>query len=220
MAKKKLTPAQKAAQTRKKNQERALETMGFTRQKVKRKRKPMTEEQKAAAAERLRIAREKRGADGSKSVHHSIRDLPEDHFLHWKKVKEWIKTNTAELKRIHSYKHSKVSKERQEYADLAVYIDNMKRYLSGGHWSDFRYGEDREKRVRRVCVAMAYYDDGRPKRSYGVWYPDIHDTWTKELEEDWGREHDDEIVRDKKESRKKVQSVDDTVSVLETESET
>ena len=220
MAKKKLTPAQKAAQTRKKNQERALETMGFTRKKVTRKRKPMTEEQKAAAAERLRIAREKRGADGSKSVHHSIRDLPEDHFLHWKKVKEWIKTNTAELKRIHSYKHSKVSKERQEYADLAVYIDNMKRYLSGGHWSDFRYGEDREKRVRRVCVAMAYHDDGRPKRSYGVWYPDILNTWTKELEEEWGREHDDEIVRDKKESRKKVQSADDTVSVLEIESET
>ena len=91
MAKKKLTPAQKAAKTRKANQEKAMQALGFERKKVTRKRKPMTEEQRKAAAERLKLAREKRGHDGSKSVHHSIRDLPEDHFLHWKKVKEWIK---------------------------------------------------------------------------------------------------------------------------------
>ena len=55
---KKLTPAQKAAKTRKANQEKAMQALGFERKKVTRKRKPMTEEQKKAAAERLKLARE------------------------------------------------------------------------------------------------------------------------------------------------------------------
>ena len=196
-AKKKLTPAQKAAETRKRNQQKAMETLGFERSKVKRTRKPMTEEQKAAAVERLRIAREKRGADGSKSVHHTLRDLPEDHWLHWKKVKQWIKSCTEELKGIRAYKHSKIAKERMEYNDLNVYISNMKKYLSGGVWFDFRYGEQREHKVRQICLVQAYHPDGRPKRTYGTWYPDISAIWTKELEEEWGREHDDDIVAEK-----------------------
>ena len=105
---KKLTPAQKAAETRRKNTEAAMKQMGFEKKKVTRKRKPMTEEQKKAAAERLAKARAARGHDGSKSIHHSIRDLPEDDFLHWKKVKEWIKECSSELAGIKSYKHSKV----------------------------------------------------------------------------------------------------------------
>tara|TARA_B100000519_G_C14102458_1_gene371730 strand:- start:170 stop:796 length:627 start_codon:yes stop_codon:yes gene_type:complete len=198
MAKKKLTPAQKAAKTRKANQEKAMQELGFERKKVTRKRKPMTEEQRKAAAERLKLAREKRGHDGSKSVHHSIRDLPEDHFLHWKKVKQWIKECTSELKGIQSYKHSKVSKEKTEYRDLANYIDNMKRYLSSGHWGDYRYGAQRESKITRVSVAMAYDRNGRPKRMYGVWYPDIGAVWTKELEDMWGRDYDDEIEEEKR----------------------
>ena len=93
------------------------------------------------------------GHDGSKSIHHSIRDLPEDDFLHWKKVKEWIKECSSELAGIKSYKHSKVQKERMEYADLSVYIDNMKRYLNHGHWSDFRYGAN-EKEEYNVDVSQ------------------------------------------------------------------
>jgi len=180
---KKLTAAEKAKRTREANKKRALEELGFERKKVKRKRKPMSEEQKKAAVERLAKARAAKGADGSKSVHHSIRDLPEDHFLHWKKVKEWLKSNQEELKSMRSWKTSKVSKERQEYQDLETYISNMKKYLSGGVWSDFRYGERRESRVQKVCIAMAYYDDGTPKRSIGTWYPDIMRVWTQELKE-------------------------------------
>lgn len=209
---KKLTPAQKAAETRRKKTEAAMKQMGFEKKKVTRKRKPMTEEQKKAAAERLAKARAARGHDGSKSIHHSIRDLPEDDFLHWKKVKEWIKECSSELAGIKSYKHSKVQKERMEYADLSVYIDNMKRYLNHGHWSDFRYGAQREGRVQRRCIAMAYYDDGRPKRTNGVWYPDIGMTWTQELAEEWGNDYDDDIVRQKKleRSQRKTSEVLDT----------
>lgn len=185
---KKLTAAEKAKKTREAKKKRALEELGFERKKVKRTRKPMTAEQKKAATERLAKARAARGADGSKSVHHSIRDLPEDHFLHWKKVKQWLKSNQDELKSMRSYKTSKVSKERQEYQDLETYVYNLKKYLNAGVWSDFRYGERREHRVQRVCIAMAYYDDGTPKRSIGTWYPDIMQVWTKELKEEFDRD--------------------------------
>lgn len=150
----------------------------------RRRRKPMSEEQRAAAAERLRIAREKRGADGSKSVHPDLRDLPEDHYLHWKKVKAWIKSNSDELKRIRKWKNSKVRKERAEYTDLSTYVENMKRYLSTGVWMDFRYGEDRDKKIKWKCWRMARHDDGTPKRTEGVWYPDIGTTWKKEHDYD------------------------------------
>jgi len=180
--KKTLTPAQKAKRTRDAKKKANLDALGFERKKVKRTRKPMSPEQKAAAIERLAKAREARGADGSKSVHHSIRDLDEDHFLHWKKVKVWLKSNQDELKGMKSYKTSKVAKERAEYISLEVYISNMKKYISGGIWSDFRYGEQREGRIQQVCVAMAYHADGTPKRSYNTWYPDIAQVWTRELE--------------------------------------
>lgn len=187
---KKLTASEKAKKTREANKKRALEELGFERKKVKRTRKPMTAEQKKAATERLAKAREARGADGSKSVHKDIRDLPEDHFLHWKKVKQWLKSNQEELKSMRSYKTSKVSKERAEYQDLETYIHNMKKYLSGGVWLDFRYGEQREGRVQKVCHAMAYFPDGTPKRSYNTWYPDIAQVWTRELEEEFARDSD------------------------------
>ena len=181
MPKKKLTPAEKAKRTRDAKKRASLDELGFERKKVKRRRKPMSEEQKKAAVERLAKAREARGADGSKSVHHSIRDLDEDHFLHWKKVKEWLKSSQDELKGMKSYKDSKVSKERAQYIDLEVYISNMKKYLTGGVWCDSRYGERREGHIQKVCLTMAYNDDGTPKRTYGTWYPDIAQVWTHEL---------------------------------------
>jgi len=187
---KKLTASEKSKRTREANKKRALEELGFERKKVKRTRKPMTEEQKKAATERLAKAREARGADGSKSIHKDIRDLPEDHFLHWKKVKEWLKSNQEQLKAMRSYKTSKVSKERAEYQDLETYIHNLKRYLSHGVWFDFRYGENREGRIQKVCHAMAYYPDGTPKRTLNTWYPDIAQVWTKELAEEFARDSD------------------------------
>ena len=33
-----------------------------------------------------------------------------------------------------------------------------------------------------MCLAMAYYPNGKPKREMGVWYPDVRDEWTPELE--------------------------------------
>ena len=180
-----MTKGQKAADTRKKKQQRMLDQLGFERKKVKRKRKPMTPEQKAAAIERLAKARAARGATGMASIHESIRDLPEDHFIHWKKVKEWIKDNEMKLKGMSGMRDSSNWKERSEYKDLETYIKNMKSYLSTGHWSDFRYGANAESKIQKVCIAMSYYPDGTPNRSYGTFYPDIGQVWSKELEELW-----------------------------------
>jgi hypothetical protein len=43
-------------------------------------------------------------------------------------------------------------------------------------------GQDEEHKVVPRCVAMAYYPDGTPKRSVGVFYPDINMVWTNEME--------------------------------------
>lgn len=182
-----MTKGNKATQTRKKKEAKMLDAMGFERKptKVKRKRKPMTEEQKAAAVERLAKARETRGHDGSASVHESIRDLPEDDTFHWKKVKEWIKSNQSWLS---SSKHLKTSndwKERQQYHSVDTYINNMKSYLNNGVWLDYRYGELGEGKVVLVCLAMSYHPNGEPNRSCGTFYPDINEVWTKELEVLW-----------------------------------
>ena len=58
---------------------------------AKRKRKPMSEEQRAAAVERLAKAREARGHDGSSSVHPDLLEMDEDSPIHWKKVRQWVK---------------------------------------------------------------------------------------------------------------------------------
>ena len=52
----------------------------------------MTPEQKEAAVERLRIAREKKGPAQYKNVAKSVIALPDDHYLSYKSVKKWIKT--------------------------------------------------------------------------------------------------------------------------------
>ena len=55
----------------------------------------MTPEQRQAAAERLAKAREKRLKENppkNLSIHPSVRNLPDDDPLSFKKVKEWIKT--------------------------------------------------------------------------------------------------------------------------------
>jgi hypothetical protein len=147
-------------------------------------RRKLTDEEKKAASERLAKAREARGHDGRMGVHESIRDYPEDHYLHWKKVKQWIKSCELELKGMRHLKNSTKWQERSQHKDLEVYIYNMKKYLSGGVWLDFRYGEDREHKIKYRCLAKAYDDEDKVKRTIGVWYDDVG-MWTKELEEEY-----------------------------------
>ena len=67
------------------------------KKKIRKRRKPMTEEQKQAAAARLEKAREARAAKnpdyGQSGIHVSLRDLPEDHPAHPNKVKKYPPCN-------------------------------------------------------------------------------------------------------------------------------
>ena len=65
--------------------------------KLRKRRKPMTKEQRAAAAERLAKARAAKGEPKNLSLHKNIRDLPDDHPISPAKVKKWLKSNKEAL---------------------------------------------------------------------------------------------------------------------------
>ena len=72
------------------------------KKKVRKRRKPMSEEQRAAAAERLAIAREKRLRENPpkyKNVHPSVLAKPDDDTFSLKNVRQWIKTQKELLKK-------------------------------------------------------------------------------------------------------------------------
>ena len=172
--------------------------------KVRKKRKPMTEEQKAAAAERLAKAREKKAAGdpnyGQSGIHESLRNLPDDYPLHPKKVKVWIKTQkdlaNAERKAVRQGIKGALARQGVHEG----YVRNMKTYLRSGDWIDMFYGEHQEHRIRHRCVALAYDKDGNPKRNVGTFYPDINMIWTQELENE---ERGIDVERQRKRSGRK-----------------
>ena len=154
------------------------------KKKLRKRRKPMTEEQKQAAAARLEKAREARAAKnpdyGQSGIHESLRDLPDDHPAHPKKVKLWIKTQKelAASERRAVKQGVKGAYSRQ--CTHEAYVRNLVKYLRDGDYVDMFYGEYMEHNTKRKCVAMAYESDGTPKRDIGVWYPDIG-TYTQEM---------------------------------------
>ena len=132
------------------------EELGITPpKKVRKKRKPMTEEQKAAAVERLAKARAARGITGTKNVHPDVLKLPDDNPLCYKNVKEWLDYNKDYLKSIKAQKDSKDSKQRLEYQVVENYVKNLKIYLRDNVWCDHRYGEKMENRMEWVTVVPA-----------------------------------------------------------------
>ena len=65
---------------------------GWVAPKVRKKRKPMTPEQREAAVERLAKARAARAPAKNESICQSVIDKGDEHPLSAKKIKEWIKT--------------------------------------------------------------------------------------------------------------------------------
>ena len=159
--------------------------------KTKKKRKPMSEEQKAAAVERLAKAREKKAsADpsyGKGNVHKSLWDLPIDHQLHPDKIKKWMKTQ----KELASSERANVKKDIKgaiaKLSDHEGYVRQMQSYLKHGDWICMFYGEYQEKRIRSRCVKLGYYwygpNIGKRKRDVGTFYPDLGMTWEKDMTE-------------------------------------
>ena len=129
--------------------------LGIKPPKPRRKRKPMTEEQRAAAAERLAQARLARGITGTKNVHPDVLALPDDHPLAYAKVKEWLKYNQDLLKSIKSQKDSTDSKQRMEYQVTENYVKNLKVYIRDNVWLDHRYGKLMENQMEWLTVVPA-----------------------------------------------------------------
>jgi hypothetical protein len=165
----------KAKATREAKQKVALSELGIDikRKKVRKPRKEMTAEQKVIAAERLAKAREAKGPAKNSSYDESIRNLPDEHPLSIKRVRQWINTQKEILSSVRHFKDSKEASERAKYNEVFTYVQNLEAYLKYGVYFDHKSGEHMENTIQHTCVKMAYYPDGTPKRTVGVYYPDL-----------------------------------------------
>ena len=124
--------------------------------KVRKKRKPMTEEQRFAAAERLEIAREKRFEKNPpkyKNIHPSVLAKPEDSAFSLKNVRRWIKTQRGLLQKYKSDVRANVKGSIAKVASTEGYIRHCETYLSGGSWIDDFCGEHQETKVVWKVIA-------------------------------------------------------------------
>jgi hypothetical protein len=160
-----------------------------SKKKVRKKRKPMTEDQKAAAAERLEKARAARAAKnpdyGMSGIHESLRDLPADYPITPKKVKGWIKTQKELASAERRNEKANVKGATARKTSHEAYVRNLQKYLKDGDYVDTFYGEHQEKRIGNRCLAQAYYWEGpkkgEPKFDVGTYYPLLGTVYSQEM---------------------------------------
>jgi hypothetical protein len=161
------------------------------REKVKplKKKRKLSEEHKEKLRARLAEMRAKRKPAEYKNVAKSVLALPDDDKYSMKSVKEWIKESKEQVAAYNKTARSmRISpQDKQKAANLAehkkAYIRYCEHYLKTGDWIGMFSGKEETQKVVPKCIAMAYYPDGTPKRSVGVWYPDIEMIWTKDMDE-------------------------------------
>ena len=159
------------------------------KKRVRKRRKPMTEEQRQAAAERLEKARKVRAAKnpnyGQSGSHESLRDLPDDAPINPKKVKKWIKTQKELAAAERRNEKSGVKGATDRRSSHEAYVRNMQKYLRDGDWVDLFYGEHQEKKIGYICRGQAYYWDGpkkgEPKFNVGTYYPLLGTVYSQEM---------------------------------------
>ena len=149
-------------------------------------RKKLSEERKQELRDQLTKARSKKKTAEYKNVYPSVLAKPDDDPLSLKSIKKSIKHNKEKAAAFLTNSRRRGTTPKQSIADkinadgAKAYIRMMEHYLRTGDWiSDFM-GDDEEKKTQWKCVAMAYHEDGTPKRTKGVWYPDIRAVWTSE----------------------------------------
>ena len=163
----------------------------MAREKIKplKKKRKLSEEHKEKLRTRLAEMRAKKKPAEYKNIAKSVLALPDDDTYSFKNVKEWIKENKLQVSALGQQARSANTppKEKQAAANLAdskkAYIRYCEFYLKHGDWIGMFSGANEEHKVVPRCVAMAYYSDGTPKRSVGVFYPDIGAVWTKNMNE-------------------------------------
>ena len=152
---------------------------------IKRK---ISEERKQQLRDQLERARAKRKPAEYKNVHSTVLDLPDDHNYSFKTVKGWIKESKEQVAAFNKIARSfrSTPQDKQKASNLAdskkAYIRYCEHYLKTGDWNSPLSGPNEEHTVVPKCIALAYNPDGTPKRTVGVFYPDLLAVWTKEME--------------------------------------
>jgi len=149
-----------------------------------RKKRQLSEEQRAELRERLEKARASKAPAKQLSIHESIRNLPDTDSFAPARVRGWIRATKERMQSMRKWKKSKDKNEYQAYLTEEIYLGNLQAYLRTGIYLDNRWGAERQHAVKYRCVAMAYYSDGTPKRTVGTWYPDIG-TYTQEMADEY-----------------------------------
>ena len=161
------------------------------REKLKplKKKRELSEEAREKMRARLAAMRAKKKPADYKNIAESVLALPDDDKYSFKNVKTWIKHSKDLVLEYNKIARSRVSssQEAQKASNAAdhkkVYIRELEYYLKSGDFISYFSGQDEATKVIPRCVSMAYYDDGTPKRSVGVFYPDINAVWTKDMDE-------------------------------------
>ena len=162
----------------------------MARNKIKklRKKRVLTEAQKEAQKNRLAEMRAKKKPPEYKNVSKYVLSLDDEEPYSLKNVKDWIKHNKEMISMLQARaRNREISpKDKQHALSMAdnkkAYIRYIEHYIKTGDWIGLFSGREEQNKVIPKCVAMAYYDDGTPKRSVGVFYPDIKAVWTKQME--------------------------------------
>ena len=149
-------------------------------------RKQLTEQRKQELRDQLTKARSKKSPAEYKNIHPKVLEIPDDDILSLKSIKKSIKHSKDRASAYSVNSRRRGATTKQAIADsinsdnTKAYIRFMEHYLRTGDWiSDFM-GDDEEKKTQWKCVAMAYHADGTPKRTKGVFYPDINAVWVSE----------------------------------------
>lgn len=149
--------------------------------KTRKKRKPMSPEQRAAAAERLAKARAARVAANPpqyKNVHPSVLARPDEDPLSLKNIRHWIKSQKEQLSAARKQLRLNTKGAEGQVASHQAYIRNLDRYLRDGDYIDGYYGEYQQTVVKLRCTHPAYDKEGNIKRTHGVYYDDLGMTWS------------------------------------------
>jgi len=146
-------------------------------------RKKLSEERKQQLRDQLDAARKKKAPAEYKNIHPNVLAKPDDDPLSLKSIKKSIKHNKDKASAFLTNSRRRGASPKQSIADkihadnTKAYIRFMEHYLRTGDWISDYMGDDEEKKTQWKCVAMAYNPDGTPKRSKGVYYPDIGMVW-------------------------------------------
>ena len=162
------------------------------REKVKplKKKRKLSEEHKEKLRARLAEMRAKRKPAEYKNIHPTVLALPEEDEYSMKNVKEWIKESRDRVSAYNkSARSSKNSPSDRQIAmnnaeNTKAYIRICEHYLKSGDWIGMYSGKNEEHKVIPKCTTMAYYPDGTPKRTVGVFYEDIMAVWSRDMDEE------------------------------------